>query len=81
VEHLGFLDFGQEGWTHMVRGGEPQALSDATNYSFLAKAMIAEGLLTREQVDSVLRLYVDPAFNFPGLTMFSAWGRKPLQVT
>jgi hypothetical protein len=43
--------------------------------------MIAAGLLTQEQEDSILRLYMDPAFNYPDLTIFAAWGRKSAQDT
>ena len=81
VEQLGFTDVGQEGWTCMDRGGEPMARFGAATLQAAAKPMIGAGLLTQEQHDTVLRLFLDPTFNFPGLTMFSAWGRKPVQTT
>jgi len=77
VEQLGFVDVGQEGWTRMFRGGEPMARLSAMTLQAAAKPMIAAGLLTQEQHDSVQRLYLDPAFYYLGLTMFAAWGRRP----
>jgi len=77
VEQLGFVDLGQEGWTRMNRGGEPMARFGAATLQAAAKPMIAAGLITQEQHDSVQRLLLDPAFYYPGLTMFAAWGRRP----
>jgi len=77
VEQLEFIDVGQEGWTRMFRGGEPFARFSAMTLQATAKPMIAAGLLTQEQVDSVQRLLMDPAFNYLGLTGFAAWGRRP----
>ena len=77
VEQLGFVDVGQEGWTRIFRGGEPMVRFAAANLQAAAKPMIAAGLLTQEQHDSVQRLFLDPAFYYPGLTVFAAWGRRP----
>jgi len=77
VEQLGFVDVSQEGWTRMYRGGEPMARFGAATLQVAAKHMIAAGLLTQEQHDSVQSLLLDPTFNYPGLTMFAAWGRRP----
>jgi len=77
IEQYGFIDVNQEGWTCMVRGGEPMARFDAATIQMAAKPLIGAGLLAQEQHDSVQRLFLDPTFNYPGLTMFSAWGRKP----
>jgi len=77
VEQLGFVDVGQEGWTRIFRGGEPMTRFAAANLQAAAKPMIAAGLLTQEQYDSVQRLLLDSAFYYPGLTVFAAWGRRP----
>jgi len=77
VEQLGFVDVCQEGWTRMYRGGEPMARLSAATLQAAAKPMIAAGLLTQEQHDSVQCLYLDPAFNYLGLTAFAAWGKRP----
>jgi SAM-dependent methyltransferase len=74
VEGLGFVDAGQEGWTCMVRGGDPLARV----YAASMPAMFATGLLTREQYDSFMRLYQDPSMVYPAQILFCAWGRKPL---
>jgi hypothetical protein len=52
---------------------------DAATLKMATKPMISAGLLTQQQVDSAQRLLLDQTFNFLGLTMFSAWGRKPMQ--
>jgi SAM-dependent methyltransferase len=77
VEGLGLVDIAQDGWTCVVRGGEPMALFDAAAVQMGAAPMMATGLLAKEELESVLRLSQNPAFAYPGLTMFSAWGRKP----
>ena len=79
IEQLGFIDVAQEGWTCMCRGGEPMARFDAATMQMATRPMISAGLLTQEQHDSIQRLLLDQTFNFLGLTMFSAWGRKPVQ--
>jgi SAM-dependent methyltransferase len=77
VEQLGFIDVSHEGWTHINRGGDPMAQFDAANMQFSAKLAIEAGQLAQEQFDSILHLLQDPTFYYLGLTMFSAWGRKP----
>ena len=60
-----------------VSGGEPMTHFSAMTLQAASKPMIAAGLLTQEQHDSVQRLLMDPAFNYLGLTAFAAWGRRP----
>ena len=79
IEQHGFIDVIQEGWTCMCRGGEPMARFDAATIQMAAKPLIGAGLLSQEQHDSVQRLFLDQTFNYPGLTMFSAWGRRPVK--
>jgi hypothetical protein len=50
---------------------------DAANMQFSAKLAIEAGQLVQEQFDGILHLLQDPTFYYLGLTMFSAWGRKP----
>jgi SAM-dependent methyltransferase len=78
VEQLEFIEVGQEGWNRMIRGGEPYTRWSAMTLQAAAKPMIAAGLLTQEHYDSVQRLLLDPAFHFPGTTIFTAWGRRPI---
>lgn len=77
VEQLGFVDVISEGWTCICRGGEPMALFDAATMQMGARPMIGAGMLAQEQLDTVQRLFQDHDFYYPGLTMFSALGRKP----
>jgi SAM-dependent methyltransferase len=81
VEQLEFMDVAQEGWTSMVRGGDPWARLWAMSWEGVVKPMIAEGIVTQEQYETVHRLLLDLAFYFPDYTLFSAWGRKPVQAT
>lgn len=75
VESLGFVEVGQEGWTCMVRGGDPLARVYAASLT----AMFATRLITKEQYDSFMRLYKDPSMVYPAQTVFCAWGKKQLQ--
>lgn len=78
VEQLGFIDFGHDGWTYVVRGGEPSSQLAAMTLQAASKPMIAAGLLSQEQLDSVQRLYLDPTFYRLALTMFAAWAKRPV---
>jgi SAM-dependent methyltransferase len=77
VEQLGFVDVGQEGWTQIVRVGDPQVRAwEMENTPERLKAMVAKGMLTTEDVETIQRLFLN-ASNYPSYTLFSAWGRKP----
>jgi SAM-dependent methyltransferase len=78
VEQLGYSDVGHEGYTYMVRGSDPIARSFLAAGQPLFRLMIKEGLLTEDQYENAERISLDPAFNYPGPTLFSAWGRKPV---
>lgn len=78
MEQLGFTDVVQEGWTRICRGGEMMARFDAAAIQMSAIPMINTGQLTREKLDHMLQFFGDTTFEYPGLTMFSAWGRKPV---
>jgi SAM-dependent methyltransferase len=77
VEHVGFVDVGQEGWTLMVRGGDPMARVFEMGWQLNGKIAIEAGILTQEQYDILQRSFLDPGFCFPSCTLFAAWGRKP----
>jgi hypothetical protein len=44
VEQLGYLDVGQEGWTIMVRGGDPMARLCVEGWPIAAKPLVDVGL-------------------------------------
>jgi ubiquinone/menaquinone biosynthesis C-methylase UbiE len=73
VEQLGFVDVAQEGWTYTLRGGDPMTRTMAVS----GQAFARTGSLTQEWVEGNRRMSSDPTLYYPGLTMFSAWGRKP----
>lgn len=52
---------------------------DAAAVQMGAQPMISAGLLAPELLEMVLARTMDSAFEYPGLTMFSAWGRKPAE--
>jgi len=76
MEQLRFINVDYEGWSHVNRGGGPHALLALMTFQSVAKPLIAAGVITQEQMDSVERLCRDPSFYWPGNTMFSAWGQK-----
>jgi SAM-dependent methyltransferase len=77
VEQLEFVDLGQEGWTLVVRGGDPIQRWGKMTVQAGGKYLIAAGLTTQERLDNTLRLVSNPDFYFPGATVFAAWGRRP----
>lgn len=80
IEKLGFTDIAHEGWTCISRGGEPMAQFDAATYQMAGKLMIGAGVISQKQLDDMLLLLRDPTFTYPALTMFSAWGKKPVSA-
>jgi len=79
VERIGFANFGSEGFVYIGRGGN-HALARFQSLSARipgnADRLIKLGVRTREQNDHVLRMYEDPAFEFIGPTLFSAWAQR-----
>ena len=79
MEGLGFVDMGQEGWTRITRGGEPLAQERAAAWQTAMNLRISTGDITQEEAMHVIRLFSDPTFSYLEYTIFSAWGRKPIQ--
>lgn len=79
VEELGLTDVGNEGWTRMNRGGDPFARLNRLTVQAAARPIMASGALTQEQFDSFQHQFLDPDFYYIGLTLFSAWGKQPIQ--
>jgi hypothetical protein len=79
VEQTDFVNIGQEGWTFMVRGDDPWARVWEMAMQLIGENLIVTGVLTREQLESLNHHFLDPAFNYPGFTMFCAWARKPTE--
>ena len=76
VEALGFIDVSQDGWTLMVRGGDPMAQFYEMSASTI-QSLVTQEVITQEQYNTLFRALLDPDFNRPEYTIFSAWGRKP----
>ena len=79
IDQLGFIDGKNEGWTRICRGGEPMARFDLAAAQMAAQPMIDAGFLAPETLEMMQKLLMDTTFDYPGLTMFSAWGRKPVE--
>lgn len=79
LEQFGFVHVDQDGWSRIYRGSEPMARFGAGTLQAAAKHMIAAGLLTEEQHEYVQRMFLDPSFVYPGLTLFAAWGQRPIE--
>ena len=67
VEELGLVDVAQDGWTCMVRGGEPMARFDAAAIRMGAAPMIGAGLLSQDEFESVQRLSDGPGVHVSGV--------------
>jgi SAM-dependent methyltransferase len=79
VEKCGFVDLEQEGVTGVYRGGEGEARILAMTAQAAGKPMVAAGLITQEQYESIQHQYMDPNSQIIGATFFASWGRKPLR--
>lgn len=79
MEKAGFVDLGHDGWTRIYRGGEPDMRILSDTLQATARRMIAAGIISQEQHENILNLFMNPAFNLIGPIMFSAWGRRPIR--
>jgi SAM-dependent methyltransferase len=75
IEQAGFVEVGHEGLASVTRGGEMGARFQQMNLQFL-RPLVAAGMLTQGDVETLQRLYADPSFEFTGGIWFSAWGRR-----
>ena len=80
IEQLGFIDVGQEGYTYIVRGGDPSQRWSVATYQIMARSMVTAGVFSQEQADSFFRQLLDPTFYYPGSTLYAAWGRRPVDA-
>jgi SAM-dependent methyltransferase len=77
VEALGFVEVGNEGVAHVVRGGEPLPRLLAQSFQELDPQLVTAGLVTDSQAADARRAFADPTFLFRGLLVQSVWARKP----
>jgi len=77
IEQLGFIDVGQEGYTYIVRGGDPSQRWSVATYQIMARSMVTAGLFSQEQSNGFFRQLLDPTFYYPASTLYAAWGRRP----
>ena len=75
IEQVGFVDVRHEGVTGVTRGGEPGARFQQMNLQLL-RPLVAAGVLTPGDLETLHRVYADPSFAFVGGTCFGAWGRR-----
>jgi SAM-dependent methyltransferase len=79
IERLGFVDVDQDGWTRISRGGDDIARERAAAWQTAMNLRMSAGDITQEEAMRVIRLFSDPTFSYLEYTIFSAWGRKPIQ--
>jgi SAM-dependent methyltransferase len=72
----GFLELGAEGATGLVSGGSLEAEFQRVTLRLAVPYLLAAGLWTESERDTVERLLQDPTFAYVGGTLFQAWGRR-----
>lgn len=72
----GLVEVGMEGHIAVCEGGSLGARLDAANFTQVREEVVAKGLITHAEVDSILTRLTDP--NFAGFSplMFTACGRR-----
>ncbi len=80
LEQIDYDDIGQEGLVMMVKGGGPEGRWGSMSLRAAARPMIDAGLLTKDQHETVQRLFGDATFSWPSSTFFAAWGRRPVEA-
>ena len=77
VEELGFLDVDHQGWTRVIRGGEPLAQYLLMVWQYLREQGLTAGLVTQEECEEIERCFLDASTTILDMIVFGAWGRKP----
>lgn len=78
LEAVGLEEAGAEGRSRVYRGGSPGTAFARLSLESLRGALVDEGLVTEEQVETALANVNDPANTFISPTLIAAWGRRPL---
>lgn len=63
--------------TQLIHGGTPRADFSRLMFEFLRDELIARGLATEDEIQTVIERHTDPGYAWMSVPMFSAWGRKP----
>lgn len=74
---LGLAALGAEGRVFMVRGGSPPAEVWRLTAEQVSPRLVAEGLLTGDDMARTLALLADPAFVWMEGLVMAAWGQRP----
>jgi hypothetical protein len=61
------------------RGGDPFARLNMMTVQAAAKPIMASRVIPQDQFDAFQSQFLDPDFYYLGLTLFSAWGKRPIQ--
>lgn len=72
----GFSDVACEGRASTWRGGEAGGRVYQLTFAQLRDPMIATGLVTVDELDTVMGLLEDPCFSFMSQVTMAAWGRR-----
>ena len=73
----GLVNVGADAHFEFRRGGSPGARLDKANLCQVSDQLLAERLLTSEELDRLLQLLEDPDFVVASPVMFSARGQHP----
>jgi SAM-dependent methyltransferase len=77
VEDAGLTEVGCEGRAHMWRGGRPGGTIWRLTLTQLREPMIASGLVSSADLDTLVALCDDPRLSILSQITMAAWGRRP----
>jgi len=76
----GLVNVGMEGYLAVREGGSPGARLFGANFEQIREEAVNAGLVTNEEIAQVLTLLDDPAFAIGAHVMFTAWGRRSMEI-
>jgi SAM-dependent methyltransferase len=77
MQSVGLIEVGNEGVSHIYRGGEPMSLMWIKTWGRLNDRLVDEGVVTEEDINTLRQAYEDPTFAFRGPITEAVWGRRP----
>jgi SAM-dependent methyltransferase len=76
LRDLGLVDTGMTATLTTWEGGSPGALIDIANFEEVREAVVCAGHLADADIDRLIGLLRDPAFEISSPLLCSAWGRR-----
>ncbi len=74
------VNVGMEGYLVVREGRSPGARLNSANFEQIREEAVNAGLVTDEEIAQVLTLLDDPAFAIGAPVMFTAWGRRSMEI-